>query len=112
MNAWRIPPDLERAVRERDATCVYCRTPMLEARPAHGSCKAVATWEHIINDARIVTLDNIARCCAACNSSKGTKGLSLWLASSYCLRRGITRDTVAEVVKQALTAEAASAANP
>jgi hypothetical protein len=62
----------------------------------------VATWEHIINDARIVTRENIALCCAGCNSSKGVKPLELWLESRYCRERGITRDTVAAIVKAAL----------
>jgi len=79
---------------------------MLESPSADGSRKSVATWEHIINDARIVTRENIARCCASCNSSKGTKKLSLWIESSYCKRRGIGRDTVADVVKQALRDDA------
>ena len=102
MNRWGIPPWLEKEVRERDTECVYCRTPMLESPPADGSRKSVATWEHIINDASIVTRDNIARCCASCNASKGTKKLADWLESDYCDRRGITRDTVADVVKNAL----------
>ena len=102
MNKWGIPAWLEREVRQRDKTCVYCGTPMLESPPADGSRKSVATWEHIINDARIVTVENIARCCASCNSSKGTKKLSLWIESSYCKRRGIGRNTVADVVKQSL----------
>ena len=62
----------------------------------------MATWEHIINDESIVTWENIARCCAACNSSKGTKKLSDWIQSPYCKKRGINKDTVAEVVKEAL----------
>ena len=74
---------------------------MVEVPTKDGSRKSVATWEHIINDARIVTRENIARCCASCNSSKGTKELSTWIESAYCKRRGISRDTVADVVKQA-----------
>jgi hypothetical protein len=62
----------------------------------------MATWEHIVNDARIVNRENIARCCSACNSSKGIKKLSDWLESAYCGRRGITRDTIAEVVNELL----------
>lgn len=62
----------------------------------------MATWEHIINDARIISRENIARCCVSCNSSKGTKKLSDWLESDYCKKRGINGETVAEVVKQAL----------
>jgi hypothetical protein len=63
----------------------------------------MATWEHIVNDARMISRENIARCCVACNSSKGTKRLSDWLESEYCRKRGITRDSVAEVVQRALT---------
>ena len=64
--------------------------------------KTLATWEHIINDESIVTRENIARCCVACNSSKGTKNLADWLQTNYCKRRGINKNTVAEVVKEAL----------
>lgn len=48
---------------------------MIEKALIDGSRKTVATWEHIINDASIVTRENIALCCVACNSSKGTKRL-------------------------------------
>jgi hypothetical protein len=65
----------------------------------------MATWEHIVNDARIITRQNIALCCFSCNSSKGTKKLALWLDSDYCKKRGINRDTVADVVKEALIVE-------
>jgi len=77
---------------------------MVEKRHLGGSRRNVATWEHIINDATIVTRENIALCCAACNSSKGTKDLVDWLHSNYCKTHGITDDTVAEVVKEALNA--------
>jgi len=106
MNRWGIPDWLEREVRERDRECIYCRVPMFEMPAADGSRKSIATWEHIINDARIVTRENIARCCGSCNSSKGTKELSVWIESIYCKRRGIGRDTVADVVKQALKGDA------
>ena len=102
MNNWNIPDWLENEVRARDKKCIYCGVKMLEKMPARGPRKTVATWEHIINDETIVTRENIARCCVACNSSKGTKKLSDWLNSSYCRNHGITKDTVAEVVKQAL----------
>jgi hypothetical protein len=102
MNIWGIPEWLESEVRARDKTCVYCGVPMIETVPSGGSRKVAATWEHIINDARIVTRENIARCCAACNSSKGQKKLSDWIQSAYCKRRGVTIDTVSEVVRQTL----------
>jgi len=75
---------------------------MIEKVAAGGSRKNAATWEHIINDARIITRENIARCCAACNSSKGQKTLTDWLRSAYCKARGISAETVSEVAKQAL----------
>jgi hypothetical protein len=62
----------------------------------------MATWEHIVNDARIINRENIARCCVSCNSSKGTKEVSEWLESNYCKKRGITKESVAQVVKSAL----------
>ena len=55
MNAWRIPAWLEEEVRARDTRCVYCRVSMAERAPRGGPRKAAATWEHIINDATIVT---------------------------------------------------------
>jgi hypothetical protein len=102
MNNWGIPDWLENEVRERDKTCVYCGVQMIEKISPGGSRKAIATWEHIINDASIVSRDNIARCCIACNSSKGTKKLSDWFQSNYCKKHGINKDMVAEVVKEAL----------
>ncbi len=79
---------------------------MIEKMPLKGSRKTVATWEHIINDASIISRENIARCCVACNSSKGAKKLSDWIQSSYCKKRGINGDTVAEVVKKELQVNA------
>ena len=99
MNNWNIPDWLEEEIRGRDKVCVYCGTDF--AVTAWGR-KAAATWEHIVNDARIVHRDNIARCCVSCNSSKGTKVLAEWLESTYCKRRGISKDTVSDVVKRAL----------
>jgi hypothetical protein len=105
MNRWGIPVWLEKQVKDRDKACIYCGIQMIEKMPSSGARNAVATWEHIINDASIITRENIARCCCACNSSKGTKKLSDWLKSDYCRKRGINKDTVAEIVKQALRIE-------
>lgn len=105
MNRWGIPTWLEDEIRQRDKACIYCGVQMVDKSPPDGSRRSVATWEHIINDASIITRDNIARCCCACNSSKGTKSLAEWLQSKYCKVHGITADTVAEVVKKALTTE-------
>jgi len=102
MNKWGIPDWLEQEVRERDKDCVYCGKKLCKSMPARGPRKNCATWEHIINDAKIVTRENIALCCVACNASKGAKKLADWMQSAYCQRKGITKDSVAEIVKKAL----------
>jgi hypothetical protein len=102
MNIWRIPDWLENEVRARDKTCVYCGVEMVQKVPRGSPRKAMATWEHIINDARIITRENIALCCSACNSSKGQKTLADWLQSTYCMNRGVNEHTVAQIVKNAL----------
>jgi hypothetical protein len=106
MNNWGIPNWLEKEVQERDKACVYCGIQMIEQMPPSGPRRKVATWEHIINDASIISRENIARCCVACNSSKGSKKLADWIQSSYCKKRGINKDTVAEVVKEVLRVHA------
>jgi hypothetical protein len=98
-NNWNIPDWLEKEVRERDKTCVYCGD---EFTPAKISKKSAASWEHIINDAQIVTRENITLCCCGCNASKGQKQLSVWLQSKYCKERGITPDSVAPIINQAI----------
>jgi hypothetical protein len=104
MNMWGIPDWLEKEVRARDTKCIYCGVEMLHTVTRGGRRKAAATWEHIINDARIVTRENIALCCSACNSSNGQRTLDAWLQSSYCVKHGINETTVAQVVKDALRA--------
>jgi len=99
VNRWNIPDWLEREVIERDRRCVYCG---VEFSPAHGARRLKASWEHIVNDARLVTLENIARCCVSCNASKGAKNLAQWLESDFCKRRGITTESVAAVARAAL----------
>jgi len=102
MNRWNIPEWLEREVIERDNHCVYCG---VEFAAPNASRRDSPSWEHIINDARIITRENVARCCAGCNASKGAKNLGDWLESKYCRARGITRDSVASVVRSALVTE-------
>lgn len=102
MNRWNIPNWLEREVRARDVNCIYCGIEMTAGVPRGHTRRRVATWEHIINDVRIVTRENIALCCSACNSSKGAKPLAQWLKSDYCAQRGITEDRLADVARAAL----------
>jgi hypothetical protein len=105
LNRWNIPDSLEREVIERDRCCVYCGVEFASTTPTR-RCRP--SWEHIINDARIVTRENIARCCISCNASKGTKSLADWLDSKYCRTRGITVESVAAVVR-AIAAKGTSA---
>jgi len=98
-NKWNIPDWLENEVRARDKRCVYCG---VEFSLENGSSRSTASWEHIINDAKIVTRDNIALCCRGCNASKGQKQVSVWLQSKYCKDRGITAESVAPIVRQAI----------
>ncbi|MDT7848342.1 hypothetical protein Q9292_01865 [Methylophilus sp. VKM B-3414] len=98
-NQWHIPDWLEAAIRNRDKACVYCAK---EFTPTSVSTRSAASWEHIINDETIISLENIALCCRGCNASKGQKKLSEWMKSDYCKTHGITEKTVSQVIKDAL----------
>lgn len=98
-NNWNIPGWLEKEVRERDKKCVYCN---VEFTPVNVSQKTAASWEYIINDATIITKENIALCGCSCNSSKDQKKLFEWFQLKYCNDRGINSDTVASIVKRAI----------
>ena len=98
-NNWNIPSWLEKEVRERDKPCVYCGCEFTSPKE---STKSSASWEHIINDAKIITRENISLCCRGCNASKGQKKPTEWLKTKYCLDRNITPDTVAPIIKQAI----------
>jgi hypothetical protein len=100
MNRWKIPNWLEQEIIQRDRSCVYCG---VRFGLSDGRIASRPSWEHIVNDARIVTRENIALCCRACNSSKGVKSLVVWLESEYCRRLGISQSTVAAVVRDALS---------
>lgn len=99
-NRWGIPKEVEEFVRSRDLNCIYCG---VEFNEAETSFKSKPSWEHIINDIRLSAVDNIGLCCRSCNASKGSKLLQDWLNSSYCARKGITANTVADVVKDYLS---------
>ena len=99
MNQWNIPEWMEKEIVERDKVCVYCGVKFTTPEECR---KTSPSWEHIVNDARIVTLENICRCCMSCNASKGSKDLRDWLQSTYCKKKGISAKTVSDVVKKAL----------
>jgi len=98
-NKWGIPRDVEMVVSARDKVCVYCGIQFGTSR------KSVRSWEHIVNDVNIATMENIALCCVGCNASKGAKLLGDWLDSPNAKRRGITVESLAPVVRKALGME-------
>ena len=100
MNRWNILNWLEREVLARDGACVYCGVDFSVASENRGTRPS---WEHVVNDATIVTSENIARCCMSCNASKGAKDLQAWLESNYCKQRSISRESISQVVKAALS---------
>jgi len=96
-NNWNIPKVLEEEIRLRDKVCVYCNVEFTSLKV---SKKTTASWEHIINDAKIITRENITLCCCSCNASKGQKELSLWLESKYCNDKNINYNTVAPIIQE------------
>ena len=96
-NRWGIPKDVEVTVLARDKICVYCGVEFGSDR------KSVSSWEHIINNVEIATIENIALCCIGCNASKGAKSLRAWLDSPNAKRRSVSAETIAPVVKSALS---------
>lgn len=95
-NQWGIPRQVEEAVLKRDDRCVYCGCEFGSERATKRS------WEHIVNDVNIATMENIALCCIGCNASKGAKPLRQWLDSPGAKRRGISESSLAPVVLAAL----------
>lgn len=102
-NRWNIPTWLEREVLDRDLSCVYCGISFAKASVRHDR----PSWEHIVNDAAIITRENIALCCIGCNASKGAKSLAEWLQSRYCLARGISSRSLAPIAQAALAVKPA-----
>lgn len=98
-NNWNIPKWLENEVRKRDENCVYCGVQFTSYKICK---KSAASWEHVVNDVKIITRENIVLCCCGCNASKGQKQVSTWLQSAYCKERGITHEIVAPIIKQAI----------
>ncbi len=92
-NRWNIQDLLEKKIRDRDKSCVYCKVKFKE------NFTDKATFEHIDNDEKNISEDNIALCCASCNASKGSKNLFDWLESTYCKKKNITKNTVANIVQ-------------
>jgi 5-methylcytosine-specific restriction endonuclease McrA len=100
-NSWNIPDELERAVRERDKKCVYCGVNMKAYEGSRGSPRDKLTWEHIDNDEKNLRPWNICLCCNSCNSSKGSKKLSVWLKSPRWKHKAI-KQKLAPIIRRFL----------
>jgi hypothetical protein len=99
-NTYGISDQDEREIRARDKMCVYCR--ILMKNYPHAMRASGATIEHFNNDGPFQKKYNVAICCRRCNSSKGTKRLSVWLKTPYCRKRKINEETVLKPVKEYL----------
>lgn len=81
-NNWIIPSWLEKEIRDRDKRCVYCRAYFTSTKVK----KTATSWEHIINDASIISRKNIALCCCSCNANKGQKLLHVLFVKNFMER--------------------------
>jgi hypothetical protein len=72
------------------------------SEPENNKRLSPAKVKYLTSGTDKITRENIARCCASCNSSKGTKDLFDWLESNYCKKKNINKNTVAPIVKNAL----------
>jgi hypothetical protein len=90
MNRWNITEWLEAEVTDRDGSCVYCGIVFCSS-DRHGSRPS---WEHIVNDAKIIFRENIALCFRSRNSSKGARLRAEWFNALYCKQRAISREIV------------------
>jgi hypothetical protein len=98
-----IPDRVLSELIARDKSCVYCQKTMIYTYQAR-NCKDFATIEHLKFGGPVywsegLREDGIVICCMSCNSSRGSKKLTDWFKSRYCIDRNINTDTVAESVK-------------
>jgi len=96
-NTYGISEHDERQIRARDRTCVYCGILMKQSPRA--MCASGATIEHFNNDGPLRKKYNVAICCRGCNSSKGTKRLSVGFKTPYCREKKMNGETFSETVK-------------
>ncbi len=111
INPYGLPPEELRKVFARDRNaCVYCHKPMT----VHGPENRRGDWYTIEHLNRLPPYNNaatVAFCCGSCNSSRSNKTHEDWFRTSYCVSRNITEATVAEPVREYITALAASHAS-
>lgn len=105
-NKFGIPENLLEKIFKIDKYCVYCGKLMVS--PGDDSqTKDWATIEHLNFDGPFywregLQAEDIVMCYYSCNSSRGVKSLPEWFGSSYCTKKEINKNTVAEPVKDYL----------
>jgi hypothetical protein len=97
-NRYRIPDKVEKEIRARDKTCVYCGILMKQSPHAMGA--SGATIEHFNNEGDFDKRYNVAICRRSCNSSRGDKELLAWFKTPYCIEKNINDKTAATPVKK------------
>ena len=96
-NKYGLPEEELNKIKARDKTCVYCHKKMIN----DGSDPRTdwATIEHLNYLPPWNNPETVAICCWSCNASRGKKPLKDWFQSSYCKKKNINKDTVAEPVR-------------
>ncbi len=103
-NRFGIPEEVEKRIRNRDKKCVYCHKLIIY--PCVGENKRDwATIEHLRemppfywNDG--LKEEDLAICCASCNSSRGKMKILDWFKTPYCVDRRINEKTIEKPVKE------------
>jgi hypothetical protein len=106
-NRFQIPQEVEIRLRQEFKVCAYCARRMKAQASISGDRRAMPTIEHLNRKGPFYWSEGLQEkhlviCCAQCNSSRGTKRLTDWFASPYCLAKHINAKGVAPRVRQYL----------
>jgi len=107
---WPSKVDKERIVR-RDTVCIYCGKEMRSGSdiprtdwPTVEHLNHRSNWDSVgsyMREGKDVT-EIVGICCWSCNASRGALPFPEWFKKPYCVKRGITINSVAPVVKNYL----------
>ena len=107
-NRFQIPQEVEIRLRQKFKVCAYCGRRMKAQASIKDDRRGMPTIEHLnrkepfywSNGLHGLQEKHLVLCCAQCNSSRGTKRLTDWFASPYCLAKHINARSVAPRVRQ------------
>ena len=97
-NNYGLPSAALDKIYERDVVCVYCRKVMT-AHTKNYPRKDWYTIEHLNYLPPWNNPETVVMCCWSCNSSRGAKKLMTWFGVEYCIKRGISKDSVTQTVR-------------